>query len=64
MPLILARIYVEDIEFQSLGKGALNYKISPMSKIEKEFILEPEKSPENLSKSIEHRNNALRSSFE
>jgi len=61
MPLILARIYEEDIEFESTGKIPPNYRISPHSKISKVVI------PEyfgDLSNNIEYRNNALNSSFE
>ncbi len=56
MPLILARIYEEDTLMPSKSKTP-NFKISPNSH-QKVEISEAEKLIENLSKNLEHRNNA------
>ena len=59
MPLILARLYDEDIQFQS--SMPTSYRISPMSKVKKVEL--PESSViENLAQTFEYRNKAQRTS--
>ncbi len=59
MPLVLARIYEEDTNFQK--DKTSNYKISPNSHQRSEMS-DAEKLIENLNGVIEHRNNAQRRS--
>ncbi len=54
MPLILARLYEEDIQFQA--NMPTSYRISPMSKVKKVEL--PESTIENLSQTLEYRNKA------
>lgn len=55
MPLILARLYEEDISFQA--NMPTSYRISPMSKVKKVDL--PESSTvENLAQTLEYRNKA------
>ena len=61
MPLILARIYEEDTKMPSKSKTP-NFKISPNSQSKVEMS-EAEKLIENLTKNLEHRNNAQRNSI-
>ena len=61
MPLVLARIYEEDTLMPSKSKTP-NFKISPNSQPKNEMS-EAEKLIENLSKNLEHRNNAQRNSI-
>ncbi len=59
MPLILARLYEEDISFQA--NMPTSYRISPMSKVKKVEL--PESSTiENLAQTLEYRNKAQRTS--
>lgn len=61
MPLLLARLYEEDIQFQA--SMPTSYRISPMSKVQKRIELpESEKQIENLQQSFEYRNKAQRTS--
>jgi hypothetical protein len=62
VPLILARIYEEDIDFKK-GISASKYKTSPLS-YQKQEMSEAEKLIEHLSDNIDHRNNAQRRSFQ
>ena len=61
MPLILARIYEEDIKFTD-GKQILKFKISPTS-FQKEQMSECEKMIENLDENLDYRNGAKRESI-
>lgn len=58
MPLILARLYEEDIKFTDSKK----LKVSPSSFV-KEQMSEAEKIMENLGDNIDYRNDAKRESI-
>ena len=55
MPLILARIYEEDIKFEASSKNRPNFKLSP-SVVQREQLAESERLIETLNESIEYRN--------
>lgn len=58
MPLILARLYEEDIKFEkALPSSATKFKTSPKS-LQQEQMSEAERMIENLNDSILHRNSA------
>jgi hypothetical protein len=58
MPLILARIYEEDVKMPSKTP---KFKLSPNS-LQKTELSDAEKLIENLSSTVEYRNNAQRNS--
>lgn len=65
IPLVLARIYEEDIKFEQnkAGFGASSkYRISPSSTVKQEMS-DSERLIENLNATFEHRNKAQRNSY-
>jgi len=61
VPLILARIYEEDIDFKK-GVTTSKFKTSPLS-VQKQEMSDAEKLIENLSANIDHRNKSARNSI-
>jgi len=61
VPLILARIYEEDIDFKK-GVTTSKFKTSPLS-TQKHETSDAEKLIENLSANIDHRNKSARLSI-
>jgi hypothetical protein len=59
IPMILARIYVEDTQFKKLNN--YNYRVSPNATIKNEPS-DAEKLIDNLGSMVEHRNTAQRNS--
>lgn len=61
MPLILARVYEEDLKFTD-GNQISKFKVSPKS-FQKEQMSEAEKMIENLDDNMHYRNTAKRESI-
>lgn len=62
MPLVLARIYEEDISFSATAKTRPKFVTSP-SALQREKLAESEKLMANLSEMTSHRNDAQRRSL-
>ena len=57
MPLVLARIYEEDIKFDATSKSRPKFTVSP-SAVQREQLAESERLMANLNEMSRHRNDA------